>query len=127
MVDLVNAPVATVSGGFFAQYGSTVTGLSRGAQRRKAAMALSRRGTLALQEMMKTLNGATPAVATSKTLSRVEANSEQGGARTIETVTLIDENTAAADITTVAGDILDYDFYDEAPVANLDDNPLGTR
>lgn len=125
--DIIYQSSATVKGGFFAQYASTLTGIfaGGGALRRRAALALSRKSTLALQEVMITLDGAAAGSTASKTLGRVAHSSELGGVRTIESVELVNAATAAGDITRINADILAYNSYDSTPVANGDGNPLG--
>ena len=127
MTDIVYQPSATVKGGFFAQYSSTLTGIfaGGGALRRRAALALSRKGMLALQEVMLTLDGAAAGSAASKSVGRVEANEELGGVRTVESEDLVSANTAAGDITRINADILNYGSYNSSPPANGDGNPLG--
>lgn len=118
---------ATVLGGFFAQYGGTLaTAHTRSALTRRAAMALSRKSTLARQEVGLTLMGVdvgtTPAA--SKTYGRVEAAEELGGARTIESQALISRNTAASDVTDMNADVFTHASYNTSPPANGNDNPL---
>lgn len=123
--------VATVKGGFFEVNG--VTSLTQvsgtGHARRKAAQKLSTKGTYALRELMETLNGAAVGATATKQLSRVVAAEELGGTRSIETETLVNRVTVAADETAIDADILSLSTrtYDPTPVANLDYNPLGTR
>lgn len=121
--------VATVKGGFWPENGvNSLTQISGvGSARRKAAQALAQKGTMALRELMETLNGAAAGSAASKTLSRVAAAEELGGVRTIETETLVGRNTDAADESAIDADILSLSTktYNPTPVANLDGNPLG--
>lgn len=122
---------ATVKGGLFETAGlatlSTIHTTS--ALKRMASWALGRKQTYGLREIMETLNGAAAGSAASKTLTRIEANSELGGLRVIETETLVSANTTAADVTDINADILSLSSktYDPTPPANLDGNPLGTR
>jgi hypothetical protein len=114
---------AVIKGGFFAQYGTTLsTAHTRSALRRRAAFALSRKQTLGLQELMLTLDGAAAGSTASKTLSRVAAATELGGKRTVETQTLVSRATVAGDITDINADILSYNSYDSTPVMNGDGN-----
>lgn len=122
---------ATVKGGFWPENGVTTLaqiGAWR-AGRRKVAMALGRKGMMAVREVMETLNGAAAGNAASKVLARIEANTELGGKRTIENETIYSANTAAADVTVINEDLLAFSTktYDPTPPANLDGNPLGTR
>lgn len=117
---------ASVNGGLFDQL-TLSTIHTRSALRRRAAFALSRKQTLGLQEIMKTINGAAAGSTAAKTLGRIEANTELGGLRTVETQTLVSRVTVAGDLTDVAADILTHTSYDGTPPVNLDQNPLGTR
>ena len=120
---------AAIKGGLYETAGVATqsTFEQSGALRRVAARTLSRNGMRILRELMLTLNGATAGSAASATYGRVAASDELGGVRTIETVTAISRNSAAADKTEIDADILSYESYDATPVANLDGNPLGTR
>ena len=127
----MGSATATVKGGFWPENGvSSLTQVSTtSAFKRRAAQALSKKGMMALREKMETLNGAAAGSAASKTLSRIEANVELGGVRTIETETLVSANTAAADVTEINEDILALSTrtHDSTPIDNGDGNPLGTR
>ena len=121
---------ATVKGGLFAQYSATLSQQwPYHSTRRRARQALSKYSNFALREKMETLNGTAAGSAASKALSRVEANVELGGKRTIESHTFISANTAAGDVTEINDTVLSLSSktYDGTPVANLDGNPLGTR
>lgn len=121
---------ATVKGGLFAQYSSTLTQINgKNSGRRSVAQLLGQKSLRALRELATTLNGAASGDPASATNKRIEANSELGGVRTVETETLVSRNTAAADITAINADLLTLSTrtYDPTPVANLDGNPLGTR
>jgi hypothetical protein len=79
---------------------------------------------------MSVLDGAAAGSAALKTITRVEPNVELGGARVIETVNLVNRNTAAGDTTEIEATINAYTTkttFGASPVANLDGNPLGTR
>ena len=59
---------------------------------------LSRRGQMrALKEAMLTLNGAAAGSAAAASYKRVQHSSDPGGARTVETVTVINRNTVTSD------------------------------
>lgn len=122
---------ATVKGGFFEQYSASLAQVSTtSAGKKRAAQALAQKGQMSLRERMETLNGAASGSAASKTLARIEANSELGGVRTIETETLVSANTTAGDITEINEDVLALSTrttFGSSPVANGDGNPLGTR
>lgn len=124
--------VAQVKGGFWAQYGVTMTSITtngRGAARRLIAQALGKKGNLALRETMETLNGAAPGAVAAKTYSRIQASEELGGKRVVETETLINRATTATDKNDINADVLSLTSrtHDPTPVPNLDGNPLGTR
>jgi hypothetical protein len=123
--------VATVKGGLFEQYGTTLTQVQgTGPARRRVAQALSQKGQLALREIAETLDGVVAGSTASKTYSRVEANEEQGGVRVIETQSLVNRATTANDVTEINSDLLSLSSrttFGSSPPANLDGNPLGTR
>ena len=123
--------VATVKGGFFEQYGPTVSQVSGvGSKRREAAQALATKGLRDLRERMTTLDGVIAGSAAVATNSVVSANVELGGQRAIETETLINRNTVAGDVTIIEADINSLSSkttFGANPPANLDGNPLGTR
>jgi hypothetical protein len=127
----MESAVATVKGGFFEQYGSTLSQIHGiGSARRRAAQALATKGLLDLRARMSALDGVVPGSAATKTYTRVVAAEELGGVRAIETQTLINRNTTAADVTMIEADINTYrtrNTFGANPPANLDGNPLGTR
>lgn len=127
----MGAATATVKGGLFEQYGNTlVTSRGRGAMRRRAAQALDSLGTLELRARMSALDGVAAGATATKTQTRIEANSEQGGLRAIETVNLINRATTAGDITEIEATVNSLSSkttFGASPPANLDGNPLGTR
>ena len=128
---MAESAVATVKGGFWEQYGSTVTQVQgTGALRRHIARMLSRKGVQDLRARMTALDGVAAGANATKTQPRVEPNVELGGKRTIETETLINRNTTAADIVVIEADVNTYSTrttFGASPPANLDGNPLGTR
>lgn len=123
--------VATVKGGFFEQYGTTLSQISGvGQQRRRVAQLLGDKSLLDLRQRLISLVGAAAGGACSKTLSRIAASEELGGVRTIETETLINRATTAGDVTIINNDLLaltSKTTFGASPPANLDGNPLGTR
>ena len=122
---------ATVKGGLFPEVGvsslSSIQGSGPGV--RRIGQILSRKGLRELRERAYTLDGVVAGSAASEVVARVEANSELGGKRTIETETLISRNTTAADITEINTDLLTSltSKTTMASPANKDGNPLGTR
>ena len=120
----------SVLGGFWAQYGATMTQISGNtANKFDARKALGRKSTYALRALMTALNGVAAGSNATKTLKRVENNVELGGKRIVETETLINRNTTAADVTAITNSLLTFSTrtYTASPVANGDGNPLGTR
>jgi hypothetical protein len=91
----------------------------------RAAFSLSR--LRRLRELMLTLNGEAAGGAALSQYSRVEAaNSDNiAGVRTIETVSLVDRATVAADETEIDANVLDYSLHNASPPADLNGNPLG--
>lgn len=123
---------ATVKGGFWPENGvSSLTSISgKGFFKRRVAMLLGRKQALALREKMETLDGAAAGSTAAKTYSRIEANSELGGARVVESVDLVNTATVSADITEINSDLLAYTTktsFGASPVANLDGSPLGEQ
>lgn len=123
------AATATVKGGFFAQYASTYTPIqNRAGGLRYAKQYLGDRSLLALRQIARTLNGAVAGSVATKALTRIEANVEMGGKRTVESVNLVNRATTAADVTEL-NDYL-YSMTSKTTMAspvNKDGNPLGTR
>lgn len=97
----------------------------RSSCQRHASFALSRRGTAVLRELGITLNGVVAGSTAQVTRSRIEANSELGGDRTIETETDINRVTAAADQTELNDNLFDYGTFNSNPPADANGNPLG--
>lgn len=120
---------ATVKGGFWEQYGSSVSSISGKGTRRIAAIWLAKKSNMPLRQLMRALDGVVPGSAATKTLVRVANSTELGGVRAVETETLINRNTAAGDVTAINADVLSLSTrtYNGSPVANGDRNPLGTR
>lgn len=122
--------VATVLGGFWPTNNvSSLTQINgKGAGRRAAAMALSRKGTYGLRALMRVLDGAIAGTTASKTYGRVVAATELGGLRTTEAESLISRASVAGDITIINADVLSLSARTTlASPANGDKNPLGYR
>lgn len=113
-------PITSHSSVFGADY-SFVSGKS--ALRSRAAKLLAR--TPALRELMTTLNGAAPGSTASASHKRIAAGIDEGGNRTIETVTDVNRVTTTADRDEINADILSRDAHDETTVTNLNGNPFG--
>lgn len=127
----MTAAVATVKGGLFDQYGTTLSSIDgRHSNRREIAQLLGTRAEMVTRALMTALNGVAPGANATKTISRIKADEDLSGKRTIETQTLINRNTVAGDVTQIVADILSYTTktsFGASPVANKDGNPLGTR
>ena len=128
----MTAAVATVKGGFFEVNGvpslSSISGRS-GAWRR-IRQYLGDEGMMRTRALMLALDGVVPGSNATKTLTRIQASSELGGKRVIETKTIVNRNTAAGDVTDINNNLLTLTSktsYGASPVANKDRNPLGTR
>lgn len=123
--------VATVLGGFFAQFSPSYTQIQgTGPARRRAASALAQKGLLDLRARMTALDGVAPGALATKNYTRVAAVEDLSGVRAIETQVLINRVTTAADVTEIEADINTLrtkTTFGASPPANLDGNPLGTR
>lgn len=120
---------ATVKGGFWEV--NSVPSLAqisgKSSMRRDVAVALSRKGTVAMREDLRTLDGAVAGTTATKTFSSVEANAELGGKRNITTVNLINRATTAQDVTDTKADLLSLSARTtKAAQVNLNRNPLGS-
>lgn len=123
---------AVVLGGFWPTNGvnSLVSMSGESGHRRKIAMLLGKKGQMKMRELMETLDGVVAGSAALKNYGRVEANVELGGVRIIENESIVNRNTAAADVTEINTDYLLFSTrtsFGASPPANLDNNPLGTR
>ena len=123
---------ASVKGGFW-EYNAvpSLTGVATtNAQKRRAAQALATKGSMGLREIMETLDGVVAGSTAAKTLTRIASSDELGGVRAVETETLVNRATTAADVTEINSDILSLTSkttFGSSPVANGDGNPLGFR
>lgn len=122
---------ATVLGGFWPTNGVTnLTQQSKGSARRLVSQILDGKSAMPLRALMRALDGVAAGATASKTLTRIENNSELGGKRVVETETLISRATVAGDVTTINADVLSLTARTtsgSSPVANGDLNPLGYR
>jgi hypothetical protein len=123
---------AIVLGGFWPQ--NSVPTLSDigawGSGRKEAAYRLSRRSQEVIAAKAVALNGVVAGSNVTVNHSQIQPSTELGGARTVETVALINRNTTAGDVTEINTDVLSYrsrTSFGNSPPANLDGNPLGTR
>ena len=125
--------VATVKGGLFEAMGvNSLTSMQgTGASRRTISQQLSDTGLATIRARASALNGVVAGSVAATTRGRIEASEELGGKRVIETDTLINRVTTAADITEINADLLSSltsrTTFGASPVANKDGNPLGTR
>lgn len=121
---------ATVKGGFYDANGASPLASVQGSgwPRRAVAQLMGRKGLMDERALARALDGVIAGSNATKTLTRIEANSELGGKRTVETETLINRNTAAADVTALNADLFTFSGATTmASPANKDGNPLGTR
>lgn len=122
---------ANVKGGFFEQYGTTMVSVQGSSwPRREAARMMATKGLMDERALIRALNGVVAGSNATKTLGRIEANSELGGKRVVETETLVNRNTVAGDVTATNNDLFTFSAattFGASPVANKDGNPLGTR
>ncbi len=124
---------ANVKGGLFSQYDTTLVQINsgRGTVRRRIAQSLDGDSMRPLRGLMKALDGVAPGAVATETKGRIEANSELGGKRVIESVALINRATTAGDVTEINASVLNTltsrTTFGANPVANKDGNPLGTR
>jgi hypothetical protein len=121
---------ATVKGGFFEQYGTTLAPIwPVNSTRRRARQALSKYANFSLRERMRALTGANLGLPAIKTLTRVAATEDLSGKRPTEVQTFVNRNTTSNDITEIQNTFLPFSTrtYNSAPIANGDGNPLGTR
>lgn len=123
---------ATVLGGFWAQNNvPTLTDISAwGSGRKEVAFRLSRRSQEVIAAKALALDGVAAGANVSVNHVQIQPAVELSGARTVETVSLINRATTAADVTEINTDLLSYrsrTSFGNSPPANLDGNPLGTR
>jgi hypothetical protein len=89
-----------------------------------AAMALGRAGQRGVRRVMRVLTGAAPGSNATETYARVQAATPfntltGGGARVVETVTEVNRNTTAGDVTYVNANIIDRIYAMTPPIANF--------
>lgn len=100
--------------------------------RKTISRVMRTRGARKIKELMLTLNGAAAGEAALDTYSRVEHTEDAGnpaaygGARTIETVTVINANTAAADETAI-DNMLEEEFVPATYPADASSNGGGGK
>lgn len=122
---------ATVKGGLFPEVGVTSLASIQGSGSglRRIQQQLSDKGLREMRRRALTLDGVVAGTTATETSKRIEASTELGGKRTIETETLVGRATAASDITELNADL--YASLTSkttmASPANKDGNPLGTR
>lgn len=127
-----NTATATVKGGLFETNGvlSLASMSGESGARRLIREIMGDRSMLPVRELFRALTGAVAGTVATKTITRVQASSELGGKRAIETQTLVNRATTAADVTEFKDNFLAMTgktTYGSSPVANKDGNPLGTR
>lgn len=119
---------ATVKGGFWGDLSSTYSQISgKSPLKRRIARLLARASMKGLREVALTLDGVAPGSAAAESHKRVVAREnsagELGGKRTIETVTDVDRNTTADDVTEINTDLLSFPLKPSTYPANKDGNP----
>jgi hypothetical protein len=121
---------ATVRGGFYEANGATPLASIQGSgwPRRQVARLMGTKGLMDERALARALDGVVAGSNATKTLARIENNTELGGKRVVETETLINRNTVAGDVTALNNDLFTYSGATTmASPANKDGNPLGTR
>ena len=108
--------------GFTPLLGSYETISGENPLQRSVAQILNRNSLRELKELMLTVNGVAVGSAALSQFSRVAAAVEMGGARTIEVIDAVNRNTAAADTTAIAADILAFPLEPTTYPANGDRN-----
>lgn len=125
------AATATVLGGFWPTNGvsSLASIQGKGFARRRAAQALSNKGTLYLRELARTLDGVVAGSTATKNYRRIVAAVELGGVRATENDVLVNRVTVAGDVTAINADVLSLTARTTltSPPTNKDGNPLGYR
>jgi len=120
---------ATVKGGLWAKFGTTMVGMnSLGAGKRAVARTLGFHQNRRFRELIDALNGIAPGGGALQRAYRIQASTELGGVRPVEFQDLINRITTAADVTEVAT-VLNFTGLtsDPTPVPNLDGSPLGSK
>ena len=124
---------ATVKGGLFETLAipslTQIQGRTPGLVR-AVRQAMGKKGMRKARELALTLDGVVAGSAASDTNARVEASSELGGKRTVETETIVGRNSLAADVTELNAYLFAFSTkttFGSSPVANKDGNPLGTQ
>jgi hypothetical protein len=126
----MSTATATVKGGFWPEVGVLSLSSTQGSgyARKQIARLFGTKGLMDERELAETLNGVVAGSAAVKTLARVANSSELGGVRAIESETIINRNTTAADVTALNADFFSFSTKTTlASPANKDGNPLGTR
>jgi hypothetical protein len=124
-----NSYTAVVKGGFWeTNLVPSLTPISgKNALRRMVAIWISRKGTFAMREDLRTLDGAVAGTTATKTYVQITNNTELGGRRTVETINLINRATTAQDVTDTKADLLSLSARTtKAAQTNLNRNPLAS-
>ena len=125
------ALTVSVAGGYWETFGaSQMTLENEDPSKRRIAQLLDQPSNAELKELMLTLNGTAAGSAAAASHKRIKAGEASGsfesdlsGARTVETVTDVSRNTAAADKTNIDQTILAYPLAPTTYPANGDGNP----
>jgi hypothetical protein len=123
---------AIVLGGFWPANGVNSLASMSGEDdaRRLIANRFGTRGQLKNRALFIALLGVAPGANATKNLTRIAHSTELGGVRAVESVTLVNRVTTAADVSELTTDYLTFTTrtsFGANPPANLDRNPLGTR
>lgn len=124
--------LATVKGGFFAQYAPTLGGIDRynlAKDHRNTAQTLAHKGDFEIRELTDAIIRGGVGTVANASYAEIEANVEMGGRRNIVNTSLINRATTANDVADIREVItsLSSDTTMPNPVYNGDRNPLGTR
>ena len=124
---------AQVRGGFFAQYGGTLTSMDpllvNSKDHRRLAQELSHKKNLEFRAIVDTLVLSGVGGTAVATWPEIAASQELGGLRPVVLTTIINRVMTGNDIADVRETVtsLSSDTYTPNPVFNGDRNPLGTR
>lgn len=124
--------VATIKGGFWAQYTGVLTSIdlatTNAKDHRRIAQELSHKKNLEARGILDALIGVAPGATALVNYPEIQANPDMGGIRPVTLVPIINRATTAADVTDMKETIttLSSDTTMASPF-NGDRNPLGTR
>lgn len=130
----IGSATANVKGGLFGDSAGLLTLAQisgRSSARRKVAQELESHAEYPIRQILATLIGAAPGATATKTISQIDGSTaELGGKRTINSVSVINRATTAADATEVIADFTTLQSrtsFGANPPANKDGSPLGEK